>query len=146
MHIFLYLLLAGWSSITMEKPDYESNFDLKIELNGIRNSKGHVLVSLFSSKAGWPDSPDASFRKLRIPAQKNSMNLIFNGIPPGKYAIAIIHDENDNLSLDTGLFGIPKEGFCFSNDAMGTFGPPSYESASFDAKANTPVKMKISYW
>ena len=38
-----------------------------------------------------------------------------NDLVPGTYAIALIHDENDNQRLDTGLFGIPKEGFCFSS-------------------------------
>jgi uncharacterized protein (DUF2141 family) len=130
----------------MENQATESNSDLKIELNGLRNSKGHVLISLFSSSKGWPDDPDASFKKLRLPAQKNTMSFAFKNIPAGKYAIAIIHDENDNLRLDTGLFGIPKEGFCFSNNAMGTFGPPSFESAAFTFGPNTYLKLNISYW
>ena len=37
-----------------------------------------------------------------------------------------------NEKLDTNFFGIPKEQFGFSNNAKGRFGPPSFESASFE--------------
>jgi len=37
------------------------------------------------------------------------------GIPPGTYAIACYHDENDNGKLDTNFLGIPKEGTGASN-------------------------------
>ena len=33
--------------------------------------------------------------------------------------------------MDTGLFGIPSEGYGFSNQAGGAFGPPGFDSASF---------------
>ena len=39
------------------------------------------------------------------------------------------HDENDNKKLDTNLIGIPKEGFGYSKDAMGRFGPPKFDDA-----------------
>jgi len=52
-------------------------------------------------------------------------------LPEGRYAIGVFHDANRNNRLDTGLFGIPKEQFGFSNNAMGRFGPPSFEAASF---------------
>jgi uncharacterized protein (DUF2141 family) len=37
----------------------------------------------------------------------------FSDIKPGKYAIAVIHDENCNGELDSNLFGIPTEGYGF---------------------------------
>ena len=52
-------------------------------------------------------------------------------LPEGRYAMGVFHDANRNNRLDTGLFGIPKEQFGFSNNAMGRFGPPSFEAASF---------------
>jgi len=40
----------------------------------------------------------------------------FEDIPPGTYALVVIHDENMNGKLDTNWVGIPKEGYGFSND------------------------------
>ena len=56
----------------------------------------------------------------------------FEGVSPGRYAVSVMHDEDADGELDTGLFGIPEEGWGVSNDApAGAFGPPSFESAAF---------------
>jgi uncharacterized protein (DUF2141 family) len=57
--------------------------------------------------------------------------FIFLNIPPGTYALAVIHDENMNGKLDTNWLGIPKEGYGFSNAAKATLGAPSFSAASF---------------
>ena len=55
----------------------------------------------------------------------------FEDIPPGTYALAVIHDENMDGKLDTNWFGVPTEGYGFSNDAQGWLGAPSFSAASF---------------
>ena len=55
----------------------------------------------------------------------------FLDIPPGTYALAVIHDENMNGKLDTNWLGIPKEGYGFSNDAKALLSAPSFSAASF---------------
>ena len=55
----------------------------------------------------------------------------FEDIPPGKYALAVIHDENMNGKLETTGLGIPTEGYGFSNDVKGLFGAPAFSAASF---------------
>lgn len=52
-------------------------------------------------------------------------------IPAGRYAIALHHDANTNGRVDTGSFGIATEGLGASNDAHGSFGPPSFADAAF---------------
>ena len=39
--------------------------------------------------------------------------------------------------------GIPKEQFGFSNNARGTFGPPSFESASFTLDSYHKLLMEL---
>lgn len=63
-------------------------------------------------------------------ATADSVAVHFSDVPPGIYGISVIHDRNDNGELDTNIFGIPGEGFAFGNNAMGMFGPPSFEKAS----------------
>ena len=48
------------------------------------------------------------------------------GLPPGDYAISVIHDENGDGRLNTFL-GIPREGFGFSRNPRMRMGPPRYE-------------------
>ena len=120
---------------------------LKLEISGLKNNKGFILIAIFNSELGFPDKKELAVKKIRIPAQAGSFTYDVNDLVPGTYALAVIHDENDNQRLDTGLFGIPKEGFCFSKGAMGTFGPPSFQAASFVHKApNSSQKLLIKYW
>ena len=60
----------------------------------------------------------------------------------GTYSIGFFIDKNDNEKLDTNFLGIPKEQFGFSNDAMGRFGPPSFEAASFTLQEATVFIME----
>lgn len=60
----------------------------------------------------------------------------------GIYSIGFFIDKNDNEKLDTNFLGIPKEQFGFSNDAMGRFGPPSFEAASFTLQEETVLIME----
>ena len=39
------------------------------------------------------------------------------------------------------MVGIPKEGFAFGNNAMGTFGPPSFDKAKVTLKSNTEKQL-----
>lgn len=128
-------------------PEESQQTILTIQVEEIRNNKGHILISVFNSADGFPDNKDKAIALKRVPVQKGSMTLTFDDIKPGKYAFAIVHDENDNLKLDKNMFGMPKEGFCFSKNAMGTFGPPDFKDASFPVNAgNNKQSVKISYW
>jgi uncharacterized protein (DUF2141 family) len=42
-----------------------------------------------------------------------------------------MHDENGNGEFDTNLFGIPKEGWGFLNDAEAGMSIPDFKEASF---------------
>ena len=52
-------------------------------------------------------------------------------------------DANENEKLDTNFLGIPKEQFGFSNDAKGSFGPPSFESASFEVTQSKKIVINL---
>jgi len=70
----------------------------------------------------------------------------FEDIPPGTYALAIVHDENMNGKLDTNLLGIPKEGYGFSNDAKALLGAPSFSAASFPYDGqNLELTISLNY-
>jgi len=71
------------------------------------------------------------------------MIINIDNIPSGNYAFAIFHDENSNMELDLNVLSIPKEGFAFSNNAMGLFGPPSWEQSSFSLPENSVLTQNI---
>lgn len=105
---------------------------IHITILDIRNSTGTVACALFESRAGFPtEFLSSATNVMVIKVRKSQARCTFEDIPPGTYAIGVIHDENMNGKLDTGFLGIPLEGYGFSNDARELLGPPSFSAASF---------------
>jgi len=115
---------------------------LEIIVKNIKNDKGDVRVGLFKDKESF--LKNAAYGKV-VKSTKGELKVIFDNLPDGTYGISVIHDENSNEKLDTNMIGIPKEGFGFGNNSMGTFGPPSFEKASVavePGKTSTSISLK----
>lgn len=105
---------------------------IHVQILGIRNSTGTVACALFESRIGFPaEFLSAATNVMVIKIRKSQARCTFEDIPPGTYAIGVIHDENMNGKLDSNRLGFPTEGYGFSNDARELFGPPSFSAASF---------------
>lgn len=116
---------------------------IRIKVTGLRNTNGHVLVILFKDKAGFPDNPAGAFRKIRLDINGQEASCLFSTLPAGKYAVSILHDENDDQAMNKNSLGIPREGYGFSNNVTGAFGPPSWQRASFSHQPNTLTELRI---
>ena len=64
-------------------------------------------------------------------------------LPNGTYAIGIFIDANYNNEMDRNFFGVPKEQYGFSNDAKGSFGPPSFKDASFTVSGDMKLDINL---
>jgi uncharacterized protein (DUF2141 family) len=72
--------------------------------------------------------------------------VVATGVPAGAYAVQAFHDENVNHKVDRGLFGIPKEGIGFSNDAPIHLSPPKWADAAFAFNgAGQTIQVKMRY-
>lgn len=120
---------------------------ITLSISGLRNNSGHVLVSLFKDNTGFPDDPLNAYRKTSLAIKDRKASIHFAAVPPGIYAFAILHDENDDTEMNTNWLGLPKEGYGFSNNVMGTFGPPGFSKASFQHTETrvTEVLIKTRY-
>ena len=107
--------------------------ELRLTVDGIRSEQGKVMVALHAPKSGvsFPDGAGAVAAQWRA-ARSGALEFVFTGLPAGRFAIAVFHDENGNDALDTNLLGIPKEGYAFSENARGFAGPPSFDAAAVE--------------
>ncbi|MGK7397211.1 MAG: DUF2141 domain-containing protein [Candidatus Cyclobacteriaceae bacterium M3_2C_046] len=111
-------------------PKVQSNGDLVVKIENIKNDQGQIMIALANNKAVYDDKNDA-YKSAKVSIEDGKAVFVFRQIPWGEYAVKVFHDANSNEKLDTNLMGIPKEDYGFSNNAKGTFGPPAFEDASF---------------
>ncbi len=121
-----------------------ANSVVEVSVSGLRSTKGRVLACLTANAKFFPDcGKDPKAMKLAV-AAGSAAALQFDDVPPGRYAIALIHDENANNKMDITLF-LPREGFGFSRNPAIGMGPPKFASAQFvvsELIVKLPVKMK----
>jgi uncharacterized protein (DUF2141 family) len=145
--VLLVGIAPGFAAVASADVPTDSNATLgtiRVVPVGLQSSKGNVVVQLAASASDFENDEEA-FRFSIVKVENKQAEAVFAGVPHGEYAIKIFHDENANDQLDTNFVGIPKEKFGFSNDAMGRFGPPSYDQARFvfqEEQATIRIKIR----
>jgi uncharacterized protein (DUF2141 family) len=118
--------------------------EVDIQIEGLRNMNGTVRLCLTRNPAHFPDcNGDPAALKRSVPAAQAAAIRI-GGIAPGTYALAVIHDENNNSRLDK-FMAIPREGFGFSRNPAIRMGPPTFEEVRFPVAAGAVrqvIRMK----
>lgn len=99
---------------------------LEVAIEGIQVPAGKIYIALFDNADNFLKRES---HKRVISAKADPVTAIFEKLRPGVYAISVFHDRNGNGKLDSNRLGIPKEGFAFGNNAMGFFGPPTFQKA-----------------
>ena len=107
-----------------EKPD------LTVLVEGLKDDRGQVLVALFDSPEGFPESGRTAYRSRKIPVGTMPVKVVFRDLDQGTYAVCFVHDVDGNERLDK-IMGIPAEKYGVSNNIKMGFGPPGFEEAHF---------------
>jgi uncharacterized protein (DUF2141 family) len=116
----------------------QSGNDISVVVDGLRNDKGMVRCGLYASAVGFRE-PGKELKGVAVPIAGGKATCVFNGMAPGSYAVAVFHAENNETQLETGMFGKPKQGYGFSRDAKGSFGPPSFDAAAYKYTGGSSV-------
>ena len=138
--ILIALALVSAAPPSMGQPTGE----VAVALSGLRSTKGLVQVCLTANAQAFPDCrKDPAGRRLTLAASEAG-SFRFAALPAGRYAVALLHDENANGRADMALL-LPREGFGFSRDAAVQFGPPRFAKAAFavgEAEVTMPIRMR----
>lgn len=125
--------------------------DLVVVVNGVDSARGELQIDLYGAKqrATFPYSESGVVAAQRVRADSlrpplRQASVSFPDLEPGPYAVCVVHDANDNGDIDLNMFGIPTEGWGFSNGARGTLGPPSFDAAAVSVGASEPTRIEIT--
>jgi uncharacterized protein (DUF2141 family) len=115
-----------------------SQYRLDVEITGIRNNRGNIMLQLF-------DGNEKVLYQEKTPIADNMCSFSFPDLSPGQYAVRYYHDENMNGKMETNIIGKPTEGYGFSNNVIGKFGPPPFEKWLFEVKNDLKIVLKPTY-
>ena len=122
----------------------QQQYTVTVHVTGFRNATGQLGAAVFSSAAGWPEDIAKSVTHAHVPIHNGEATIEFK-LPAGTYSIAVLHDENQNQKLDRNLFGVPKEGFGFSNNIKAAFTAPAWQKCSFVLDREKRLEITLQY-
>ncbi len=118
--------------------------EMEVEVSGLTQTEGRVMIGVFTDAGTWLKK-GITGASAEANQQKDGRVLIkLHDLPEGILALSVFHDVNGNGRLDSNAMGMPKEPYGFSNNAAGTFGPPKFEKAQFEAKAGARVAVQLN--
>lgn len=133
----LLLAIAGASAGAAE---------LRVTAVGLRNAQGTMRFALYNRPQGFATTEGRlAFRDIPIVSTEGT-TAVFADLPPGRYALAVFHDENDNDEFDTNFLGIPREGFGFSRDPAVFLSAPGFDDCALDLGTEDRIAtIRIKY-
>lgn len=115
-----------------------AQYSLTIEITNLDCSIGNIFLELC-------DENEVRIRGMIHKINNNKSVIVIENLKPGKYAFKYFHDKNENNKLDKTWIGIPVEGYGFSNNAKGNFGPPDFNKMIFELNENLKVNCSPTY-
>jgi uncharacterized protein (DUF2141 family) len=131
--------------------------ELRVVVEGVRSDSGTIMVGLYDTSEGFvaaiKHSTEAGLLNdkgrrvgMALRAAAGVQSVVFADLPPRRYAIIVFHDENDNGRLDENAWGVPTEGYGFSNNAQGFLAAPSFAAAEITlGEENRSIAISLIY-
>lgn len=112
-------------------------------VRGLRSNRGHIRGAIYPSAETFTHEGQGTSTCISSVRGRVS-RCVFEDVPPGRYAVGVMHDEDDDEHFDQGFMGIPQEGYGFSRNAHGTMGPPSFEDAAFTFRGGSMLTIELT--
>jgi uncharacterized protein (DUF2141 family) len=121
--------------------------EVVITVTDIRSNKGVVRACMTTREDIFPKCIKDPAAHRTVVKANGTVEIRFTGVAPGNYAIALLHDENDNGKADRAMGMMPKEGYGFSRDAPVKMAPPKFKDAVFaQGEGTRRMAIKMRYF
>src|SRR5436853_1567530 len=88
---------------------------LNVQVNGVRSAAGEVAITVYADDRRKFLARGGKLMRIRVKAASPGVHTCF-WLTPANYEVAVYHDADGDQDFDRNLFGLPTEGFGFSND------------------------------
>ena len=138
--VYLFIIICYSFSYGQEK-------NVKIKVESIRSTNGQLILALFKTPEQFEEEEPFRSIVLKKSSIKNGVLSVNVDLPVGQYGISLLDDENKNKLMDYNFFGIPEEGFGFSNFVHTGFSKPDLKvfTISIQNQKEQSINFKIRY-
>ena len=119
---------------------------LNVVINNVRSGDGLIAITLYADNSRKFLVRHGSMYVGRVDATAGTTRACIFVPEPGVYALALYHDANANQSFDRTGFGLPAEGYGFSNNPATLAGLPSFRSVRLNVpRSGLTTRMQMKY-
>ena len=119
---------------------------ITITVTDLRNTEGVVRACITAVENAFPRCNRDPNAQSKVVNAADTVTIRFDNVEPGEYAIALLHDENEDGKANRVLGMAPREGFGFSRDAPVRMAPPKWDDAVISVgTASQRLTIKMRY-
>ena len=119
--------------------------ELTVNITGVQGAKGEILIGLYNTNDETFADVSKYYKKVTLSIDDENLTTTFKELPKGVYAIAVIHDKNKNAKLDKNFFGVPTEGYGFSNNNRFMLRGATFEESQFELNGDKKIVVEMGY-
>lgn len=114
---------------------------LQIIVDQFNNDDGQAMVLVYRENDNL-FKPESAFKSIHTKIINGKVNIQFENLSFGIYAVIAVHDENNNGKTDHYWYGFPKEQLGFSNNFQLsiTSGKPNFKKLAFTFSETNTVQ------
>jgi len=117
--------------------------NVEVTITGIRSDNGQIAIGVFKDNETF-QKEDAFLDKQFVKKDISEGKMIVKfSLDPGIYGISLLDDENSNGKMEYNFFGIPKEGFGFSDYYHKGITKPKFDAFKFSISNGQTKKITI---
>ena len=124
--------MAGAIATSAQVDQSGSTLTLHVRMEGFENTDGEAGVAVWNAARGFPEEIEHAVATTYVTIQDGAAVARFDQLEPGRYAITVYHDKNDNRRVDKNWLGMPKEDWGVSNNVRPRLRAPRFTEAVRD--------------
>ncbi|HLV14887.1 MAG TPA: DUF2141 domain-containing protein [Xanthomarina sp.] len=121
-----------------ETLDIVNTYSITVTINNPLSDNGTMIIGLHNESTFMKSQGIENQKSVIIDGK---VQVTFEDLKPGTYAIMVLHDANGNGRMDFNDNGMPLESYGMSNNPM-LYGPPSFTDAKFNLE-NEDLELQI---
>ena len=123
-----------------------SDVRLLVTVTNVRSAKGLIAVTLYADDRHKFLAHHGSLYVGRVPAVAPTTRMCIHVPTVGTYGLAVYHDEDANRKFNRTMFGLPAEGYGFSNNPSTFLGLPAFDSVRMQVpRSETETSVRLKY-